>query len=64
MQLLTNIATDLTVAAIPVNYTFVHDSQSSLSDILDVLPDVPDYNPTRPIIATSKLTHINVRSKY
>ena len=51
VQLLTNIATDLTVAAIPVNYTFVNDSNSPL---LDVIPDVPDYNPNRPINATSK----------
>ena len=65
MQLLTDIATDVTVAAIPVNYTFVNDSRSPLSDnILRVIPNVPDYNPNRPINATSELTHINVRSKY
>ena len=61
MQLLTGIATDVTVAAIPVNYTFVNDSRSSL---LDIIPHVPDYNNRRPINATSELTHINVRSKY
>ena len=54
VQLLTNIATDLTVVAIPVNYTFVNDSLSPLTYILDVIPNVPDYNPNRPINATSK----------
>ncbi len=52
VQLLTNIATDLTVAAIPVNYTVLNDSQSH---ILGALPDVPDYNRNRPINARSKL---------
>ena len=51
VQLLTNIATNLTVVAIPVSYTTVNDSQSP---ILAVIPDVPDYNPNRPINATSK----------
>ncbi len=60
VQLLTNIATDLTVAAIPVNYTVLNDSQSH---ILGALPDVPDYNRNRPINARSKFMHINVRRK-
>ena len=51
VQLLTNIATDLTVVAVAVNYTFLNDSRSPL---LGVIPDVADYNPRRPINATSK----------
>ncbi len=51
LQLLTNIATDLTVVAVPVNYTSLNDSQSP---ILDVIPDIPNYDPRRPINATSK----------
>ncbi len=51
VQLLTNIATDLTVAATPVDYTFLNDSQSP---ILDVIPSVANYDPRRPINATSK----------
>ena len=57
IQLLTNIATDLTVVAISVNYTSVNDSraQSPLADaILLAIPAVPDYNPRRPVNATSK----------
>ncbi len=51
VQLLTNIATDLTVVATPVNYASVNNSQSP---VLDVIPFVPNYNPRRPINATSK----------
>ena len=51
VQLNTNIGTDLTVVAVPVNYTFLNDSQSP---ILDVIPDIPNYDPRRPINATSK----------
>ena len=51
VQLLTNIATDLTVAAVPVDYTSLNDSQSP---ILDVIPSVANYDPRRPINATSK----------
>ena len=51
LQLLTNIATDLTVVAVPVNYTFLNDSSSP---ILDAVPEVPNFDPRRPIIAASK----------
>ncbi len=51
VQLLTNIATDLTVVATPVDYASVNNSQSP---VLDVIPVVPNYDPRRPIIATSE----------
>ena len=51
LQLLTNIATNLTVVAVPVNYTFLNDSGSP---ILNAVPEVPNFDPRRPIIAASK----------
>ncbi len=51
VQLLTNIGTDLTVVATPVDYASVNNSQSP---VLDVIPVVPSFNFRRPIIATSK----------
>ena len=55
LQLLTNIATELTVVAVPVNYTFLNDSSSpTLRAILDAVPEVPEFDPRRPIIAASK----------
>ena len=51
LQLLTNIATELTVVAVPVNYTFLNDSNSP---ILGAVPEVPNFDPRRPIIAASK----------
>ena len=51
LQLLTNIATELTVVAVPVNYTFLNDSSSP---ILDAVPGVPNFDSRRPIIAASK----------
>ena len=49
VQLITNIATDLTVEIIPLNYTDV------LSRSLGLSLDFPASDPKRPNIATSKL---------
>ena len=48
IQLSTNIATDLIVEAVPLNFTFVNDSQLALPVTF------PNFTPRRPFIATSK----------
>ena len=51
VQLLTSIATPLTVELVPVNYTDVNTTGKPLPQSF---PKIPAYNPRRPTIANSK----------
>ena len=50
VQLLTGIATDLTVRIVPLNIT-----QARTRQLIPALPTIPDFDSDRPNIATSKL---------
>ena len=50
VELLTGIATNLTVRIVPINISEVMDR-----NLLPALPTIPDFNPRAPNVATSKL---------
>ena len=52
VQLLTGIATNLTVQIVPISI-----SEASNRNLLPTLPTLPAFNPRAPNIATSKLTN-------